>query len=88
MIQKVLSKVLGARTFTYYKTQVTHEITSVSKLAGFAVPLGLAVGWCAAPAMGDGAIIEMIGLPSNSDAAAGIKFKFEDAIGDTMPVPK
>ena len=81
---------MGQRTLQYHTKQITHEITAISKLVGFVVPLGLAVGWCAAPAMGDGAVMELIGLPSSSVASAGAQFKFDDDVvaGDTMPIPK
>ena len=87
MITRILNQLVGARTLQYHTVAIKHEVSSILKLGGFVVPLGLAVGWCAWPAIGDEKKMEL-GLPTAEVPSAGAQFKYENEFGDTMPIPK
>ena len=78
---------MGERTLQYHTTQVQHEVKSLAKLAGFAVPAGMVVLWIAFPAIPN-ETKAMVGIPVSAGPSTGgtTKYKLEEI--DEMPVLK
>ena len=86
-VGRILGKLMGERTLQYHSTQIRHEVTSLGKLASFAVPVGMVVLWCAFPAIPD-ETKSMVGIPvaEKPETVGATKYKLEEI--DAMPVLK